>query len=674
MDKQPLLIACGILKKEVERVFKDQHWSCDRHFLTSSYHFDSEKLQHSLNKIIAGNPDKNVVLLYGSCHPAIDSMPDVRRVPCQNCVEMLLGKQLFNDELSRGAYFLLEEWAVAWDDILEKTFGNRQVAREIFQGDRSCLLALRTPCSGDFSAQAEAAAASVGLPLRWLDVSLDHLAHVLKEQLLQEQENPEAAEIEALKKKLAYQEQRANRLAGEKSYLQLVNSMMNRLSALPGLENTLNNLLELVVDSLGGTDAVIYYYVDGSIHYADLKGGHGVAENIADPLVCEALQSGQLTQQDCKFSDTMMHTRIFSSASTWLVPLIAGNSTIGLFKIENMHLDSEQFLPNLGAFFSYAALILTNEIQNYVQLQRAFETLKEEKDEHQASRMVLEQALRELKISNQQLLQQEKMASIGQLAAGVAHEINNPMGFISSNLATLHKYMQKVVEYLTFSDHALAESECAGKRETAEARRRLKIDYVISDTCELIAESLDGATRVKAIVNDLKNLARTDQVRPVATDLNACLQSALNIACNEIKYVAEVRTDYGSLPHILCHPQQISQVFINLLTNAGQAIAGHGSITIRTWCDDATVYISVADSGCGISDENKKRIFEPFFTTKEVGKGTGLGLSISYGIIRKHGGEINVDSIIGEGSTFTVSLPVAGAPLELSVTEAENHT
>ncbi len=249
-----------------------------------------------------------------------------------------------------------------------------------------------------------------------------------------------------------------------------------------------------------------------------------------------------------------------------------------------------------------------------------------------------------------QLFQQEKMASIGQLAAGVAHEINNPMGFITSNLGTLEKYMSKINEYL-----GIVESD----KDSAAARSRLKIDYVLKDSGQLITESLDGATRVKNIVNDLKNLARSDQAEPVLTNLNDCLQSALNIACNEIKFVADIEKQFGAIPEILCHPQQLSQVFINLLANAGQAIEGHGSITVRTWGEGEYVHVSVTDTGSGIPEEIRSRIFDPFFTTKEVGKGTGLGLSICFDIIQKHGGEISVESEVGTGTTFVVRLPVS---------------
>jgi two-component system NtrC family sensor kinase len=195
-----------------------------------------------------------------------------------------------------------------------------------------------------------------------------------------------------------------------------------------------------------------------------------------------------------------------------------------------------------------------------------------------------------------------------------------------------------------------------------EQRKRLKIDYIFDDSPQLIAESLDGAQRVRKIVQDLKSFSRVDDTEQKRADLKECLESTIGIAWNEIKYVATLKKDYGDIPPVLCYPQQLNQVFMNLLVNAAHAITGQGEIRVRTWQDGGEVCISVSDTGCGISEENQKRIFEPFFTTKEVGKGTGLGLSISYDIIKKHHGDIQVDSEIGTGTTFTVRIPINGVP------------
>jgi len=203
--------------------------------------------------------------------------------------------------------------------------------------------------------------------------------------------------------------------------------------------------------------------------------------------------------------------------------------------------------------------------------------------------------------------------------------------------------------------------ESVEARHLHELRKRLKIEYIMDDARQLIEESQDGAERVRRIVQDLKSFSRVDQSVKGLINLNETLETTINIAWNEIKYVAALNREFGDIPEILCFPQQLNQVFLNLLVNAAHAMGeNQGTIAVRTWSEKECVCVSVADTGCGIPDEIRHRIFEPFFTTKEVGKGTGLGLSISYEIIRKHGGEISVESEIGQGTTFIVRLPVEG--------------
>jgi len=274
----------------------------------------------------------------------------------------------------------------------------------------------------------------------------------------------------------------------------------------------------------------------------------------------------------------------------------------------------------------------------------------------EVQRHSLEEAYDELKTAQSTILQQEKMASVGQLAAGVAHEINNPMGFISSNLGSLSKYLERLAEFIATQSAALDNPEAVP--QVAEARKKLKIDYVIQDTRDLIAESLDGADRVKKIVQNLKSFSRVDQAEEQPADLNECLETTLNIIWNELKYKTTVHKEYGELPRLKCFPQQLNQVFMNILVNGAQAIEKQGEITIRTWAEAGAVKVAISDTGGGIPADKVKRIFEPFFTTKPVGKGTGLGLSICYDIVKKHDGEILVDSVEGSGTTFTVVLPI----------------
>ncbi len=272
----------------------------------------------------------------------------------------------------------------------------------------------------------------------------------------------------------------------------------------------------------------------------------------------------------------------------------------------------------------------------------------------------LQRKSQELSDAHRAVYQQEKLASIGQLAAGVAHEINNPMGFISSNLSTLGKYLDKINSYETAMVEVV---ERRGDREAAEEiaglRKKMKIDFILRDITSLLEESREGAERVRRIVQDLKSFSHVDAVECKFASVNDCLDSTLNMARNEIKYVADVEREYDpDLPPLNCYPQQLNQVFMNLLVNAAHAIDGHGVIRIKTFREADAIVVRISDTGKGIAPEHLTRIFEPFFTTKEVGKGTGLGLSISYDIIKKHGGRIDVESAVGSGSTFTIHLPL----------------
>ena len=282
-------------------------------------------------------------------------------------------------------------------------------------------------------------------------------------------------------------------------------------------------------------------------------------------------------------------------------------------------------------------------------------------------RLEQQRRIAELQTTNQklanaqdQLMQAEKMASIGQLAAGVAHEINNPVGYVASNLSALGRSLNDLLSVLDASERL--EASLSGESPELLALRALKekvgVGYLREDLRDILAESKEGLERVKKIVLDLKTFSHVDEADWKETDLHAGLDSTLNIVWNELKYKAEVVKEYGNLPEVECVPSQINQVFMNLLVNAGQAIEGRGTITLRTGREEERGWVEVSDTGKGIEAENLKRIFDPFFTTKPVGKGTGLGLSLSYGIIKKHHGQIEVKSTPGQGTTFRVWLPL----------------
>jgi signal transduction histidine kinase len=247
------------------------------------------------------------------------------------------------------------------------------------------------------------------------------------------------------------------------------------------------------------------------------------------------------------------------------------------------------------------------------------------------------------------MVQSEKMASVGQLAAGIAHEINNPMAFVKSNLGTLERYVQQLE---AFVDGALRGDD---PRALAEQN---DIQFVRGEIGPLVKESLEGSLRVESIVKSLKEFAHIDTGEVSYVDIASLLDATLQVAWNQIKYKAEVVKDYGSIPLVRCNPQRLNQVFLNIILNAAQAIASHGVIRVSTMTEGEGIIVRIEDDGPGIALEHLGRLFEPFFTTKEVGKGTGLGLSISYDIVKSHGGEIRVDSELGKGAAFTVYLPV----------------
>jgi signal transduction histidine kinase len=266
-----------------------------------------------------------------------------------------------------------------------------------------------------------------------------------------------------------------------------------------------------------------------------------------------------------------------------------------------------------------------------------------------------------LEEAQSQLLQSEKLASIGQLAAGVAHEINNPIGFVHSNLGTLERYIGDLFRLVEACGEAEAGLPAGTREALAGLKEELDLPYLKEDVPALLRESKDGIVRVRKIVQDLKDFSRLDSGQDwQLADLRQGLESTLNIVHNEIKYKADVVKAFADIPAVECLPSQLNQVFMNLMVNAAHAIEGaRGTITLRTGRrGDDQVWVEVADTGMGIPEDMRNKIFDPFFTTKPVGQGTGLGLSLAYGIVRKHHGHFELESEPGKGTTFRIVLPV----------------
>jgi PAS domain S-box-containing protein len=329
----------------------------------------------------------------------------------------------------------------------------------------------------------------------------------------------------------------------------------------------------------------------------------------------------------------------------------------GSYFFEWLHqrLDGTPFFANvlLTRIGEGENLFVQATVRDISERKQAIEALKQEK---------IEQGILIHKLGEAQshLLQSEKMASIGQLAAGVAHEINNPIGYVYSNLGTLEKYVQDTFSLLELYEQAESKITDADARANIDdTKKKLDIAFLKEDLHALMNESKDGIIRVKSIVQNLKDFSHADTTDDWRfSDLHKGMESTLNIVNNELKYKAVLVKQYGVIPEVECLLSQLNQVFMNLLVNAAHAIEERGTITISTGQQGNEVFVKISDTGKGIAPEHINKIFEPFFTTKPVGKGTGLGLSLAYGIILKHLGRIEVESELGKGSTFCIWLPI----------------
>jgi len=288
-------------------------------------------------------------------------------------------------------------------------------------------------------------------------------------------------------------------------------------------------------------------------------------------------------------------------------------------------------------------------------LQQLNETLEVRVQERTATLAKLNQ---ELKDNQAKILHQDKMACIGQVAAGIAHDINNPVGFISHNLTILKRYMQRFEQFVALQEalikaRADTDLQCGWEKN----HRDFKIAEIFQELPEMLDECHDGTTRITQIVQGLRSFSRLDAPQHRFTDLHQCLDSTLALLRHEMRDKISVIRDYGDLPQRYCYAEQINQVFMNLLINAAQACEAGGEIRIRSWTHEQQIFISISDSGCGIPQDQLKQVFEPFYTTKPIGVGTGLGLSIVYDIVTRHHGEISVTSTVGVGTTFTLQFP-----------------
>jgi len=356
-----------------------------------------------------------------------------------------------------------------------------------------------------------------------------------------------------------------------------------------------------------------------------------------------------------------------------LLGLKAAAAEIGKGKLDTqIEIKSNDEVGQLATSFKKMLKELRKTTTSIDNLNREITERKKAEESVRLAYEELEKSNKELKETQSQLVQSEKLASIGQLAAGVAHEMNTPVGFVASNFETLENYIKKIQELLQMYGELLGEiensekTELLGKADTiGKSRNDMKIDFILKDLSGLFNDSREGIDRITSIVQNLKDFSRIDQPGSLNKyNINDGIKATLVVAQNEIKYEADVETKLSKVPLIFCDAGQINQVLLNIIINAAQAIKSQkrndkGTITIKTYVTDDDVVCEISDDGPGIEPDKLSNIFDPFFTTKPVGEGTGLGLSISYDIIAiKHKGKILVDSSVGKGTKFTIKLPI----------------
>ncbi len=315
-----------------------------------------------------------------------------------------------------------------------------------------------------------------------------------------------------------------------------------------------------------------------------------------------------------------------------------------------------EFMMQVSARYYMASELHIAAVQeNYEELQQQHAALVESDARYRALSESLEQRVQEqvkvIESAHRQLYQAEKMASVGQLAAGVAHEINNPIGFIRSNLGTAQSYVARLQQMAT-------RLKAGGGAAVAGLWQAADMDFVLEDFGQLLGESQSGADRVARIVADLKGFSSVDRGEEEVVNLNDSIRAACNVAAGQLNGRADVILELGEIPALRCRPGPINQVFLNLLLNAAHAMERPGEIRIHTGLLGDTLRVRITDTGSGIPEAVLPRIFDPFFTTRDVGRGTGLGLTVSRDTVTAHGGTIEVESRVGEGTTVTVSLPV----------------
>jgi two-component system NtrC family sensor kinase len=403
--------------------------------------------------------------------------------------------------------------------------------------------------------------------------------------------------------------------------------------------------------------------------------------NFSDQLIGSFYVLHNITQQTTSFKAFIVPI-FLASASLCLVLFFFAYTVLGRMDQKLAH--TRQRLNDEFTNVTLANRQLEEEIGHRRLAEAKLQLLNQTLEERVVQRtMALEEVNQELQETQATILHQDKMACIGQLAAGIAHDINNPIGFVSHNLSTFERYLERLNQFFSLQIGLI---KSRGDKEMVAAcmkgRQDFGIDEMLREMPFMLAECRDGTTRISQTVQGLRNFSCKEIARRELTDLHQCIDSTLALLRHELHTKIKVMRNYGDIPRCYCCVGQMNQVFLNLFINATQAIAGKGEIKIQSWVEDKKIWITISDDGCGIPPDKLKHIFEPFFTTKEIGVGTGLGLSIVYDIVTRHKGLIDVASKPGAGTTFTLCMPLdlrakprdpnAAAPFSANLIRTEN--
>ncbi len=316
--------------------------------------------------------------------------------------------------------------------------------------------------------------------------------------------------------------------------------------------------------------------------------------------------------------------------------------------------------------------IVRARIHNHLARRRMELLLQERTDLLDQKRTKLEKLTRELearvalevnlnRLKDQEIIANDKLAAIGQLAAGVAHEINNPLGFVSGNCLIMQRNLDALDLFDSRQQEFIRLLPQEERERSAAVRKALDIDFILEDSSEMLRESLSGINRIVDTIRDLKRFSRVDCMEKELYSLSKCMENVLNVCRDDLSHVVAIRQEYKPAPQLVCLVGDFHQMFHNLFINAAQAITTQGEIILRCWSDEEYIFASISDNGCGIPDECREKIFEPFFTTRAIGQGAGLGLSVVYQIVQAHGGTIQFTSEVGSGTTFTLAFPINGS-------------